>query len=218
MEADFWHERWQNNLTGFHLAEVNPYLKAHWPALQLQPAARVFVPLSGKTLDLLWLAEQGHEVVGIELSPLAVEAFFAENQLPVERSQLGQLELWKSGRISLFCGDFFDLTAEILGHIDAVYDRASLVALPPAMRKKYAAKMTELVPLAPKLLVSLDYDQSKMDGPPFSVSEGEIQDLYQAHYQITLLSAEDVLGNNEKFRKRGLNAMNECIYQLKNLG
>ena len=218
MEADFWHNRWENNLTGFHLDEVNPHLKANWSSLNLNPDSRIFVPLCGKSLDLVWLANQGHQVVGIELSQLAVEAFFAENKLEVERSQVGALELWKSDKISLFCGDFFDLTAEILGQIDAVYDRASLIALPPSMRQEYATKMIELTQSAPKMLITLEYEQSKMDGPPFSVSENEVKALYEAKYTVNQLSAQDVLGDNEKFREKGLDYMNECIYQLTRIG
>ena len=218
MEADFWHNRWENNLTGFHLNEVNPYLKESWPTLSLNPDSRVFVPLCGKSLDLIWLAEQGHQVIGIELSQLAVEAFFTENKLNVERSQVGTLELWKSENISLFCGDFFELTAEILGQIDAVYDRASLIALPLAMRQEYADKLTELTQSASKLLITLEYEQSKMDGPPFSVSEKEIKALYEANYHVNQLSAQDVLGDNEKFRVKGLEYMNECVYQLSTIG
>ena len=179
--------------------------------MNLPAGSRVFVPLCGKSLDLIWLAEQGHQVVGVELSPLAAEAFFSENKLIVERQQVGDLELWQSEKISLFCGDFFALTTEILGQVDAVYDRASLIALPPAMRQDYAEKMAELAQSAPKLLVTLEYDQSKMDGPPFSVSEDEVQTLYQAKYQVKQLMAQDVLGDNEKFREKGLDFMNECI-------
>lgn len=214
MEADFWHNRWENNLTGFHLNEVNPYLKANWSALNLKSDSRIFVPLCGKSLDLMWLAEQGHQVIGCELSELAVEAFFSENKLAVERSQIGDLELWQSEKISIFCGDIFNLTAELLGKIDAVYDRASLIALPPTMRQDYAAKMSELAQTAPKLLITLEYEQSKMDGPPFSVSVNEVNALYDTKYQVKQLSAQDVLGNNEKFREKGLDYMNECIYQL----
>ncbi len=214
MEADFWHNRWENNLTGFHLDEVNPHLKENWPVLNLKPGARVFVPLCGKSLDLIWLADQGFEVVGIELSSLAVKAFFAENNLTADLTHVAGLEYWQSEKISLFCGDYFALTTEILGPVDAVYDRASLIALPPAMRQDYAAKLTELAQSAPKLLVTLEYDQSKMSGPPFSVSEDEVRALYQANYQVNQLSAQDVLGDNEKFREKGLNFMSECIYKL----
>ncbi len=214
MEADFWHNRWENNLTGFHLNEVNPHLKANWPSLNLKPGARIFVPLCGKTLDLIWLADQSYQVVGVELSSLAVEAFFVENEIKAERSQVAGLELWQSDKISLFCGDFFDLTPEILGKIDAVYDRASLIALPPAMREDYAVKLTELAQSAPKLLVTLEYDQSKMGGPPFSVSETEVKSLYQANYKVTQLSAQDVLDDNARFREKGIEYLNECIYKL----
>lgn len=214
MEEDFWHDRWENNLTGFHLNEVNPYLKENWASLNLKPGARVFVPLCGKSLDLIWLADQGFDVVGIELSPLAVDAFFDENNLTAKSTQVAGLECRQSENITLFCGDFFALTTEILGQIDAVYDRASLVALPTAMRQDYAAKLTEITQSAPKLLVTLEYDQSKMGGPPFSVSEDEVRALYQDNYQVKLVTAQDVLGNNEKFREKGLSAMDECIYQL----
>ncbi len=217
MEADFWHNRWENNLTGFHLSEINPLLKGNWPKLEIKAGARVFVPLCGKTLDLIWLANQGYQVVGSELSSLAVEAFFAENKLIATKSKIDGFELWQSENIRLFCGDFFDLTAEILGQVDAVYDRASLIALPPAMRQDYAAKMTELAQSAPKLLVTLEYDQSKMDGPPFSVSESEVKALYQANYQVKQLTAQDVLGDNENFRAKGLSYLNECIYQLETI-
>ena len=218
MEADFWHNRWENNLTGFHLNEVNPHLKANWSVLNLESNSRIFVPLCGKSLDLIWIAEQGHQVIGCELSELAVEAFFSENKLTVERSQIGNLELWESEKISIFCGDIFNLTPELLGEIDAVYDRASLIALPPAMRQDYATKMSELTQSAPKLLITLEYEQSKMDGPPFSVSENEVNALYEDKYKVKQLSAQDVLGDNEKFREKGLDYMNECIYQLSVLG
>jgi len=214
MEADFWHDRWENNLTGFHLDEVNQYLKESWPLLNLQPGARVFVPLCGKSLDLIWLAEQGYEVTGIELSPLAVKAFFAENHLNVEKTTIRGIECWQSGNIRLFCGNFFSLTAEILGQVDAVFDRASLVALPRAMRQDYAARLTEITQSAPKLLVTLEYEQEKMDGPPFSVSEDEVNSLYQTNYAVKRLSAQDVLGDNERFRSRGLDYMNESTYLL----
>lgn len=218
MEADFWHNRWENNLTGFHLDEVNPNLTTNWTSLTLPENSRVFVPLCGKSVDLVWLAEHGHNVVGVELSQLAADAFFAENNLKVERRKVGKLELWQSERISIFCGDIFDLDTETLGHIDVVYDRASLIALPPAMRQEYAEKLQKLAQSAPILLVTLEYEQEKMGGPPFSVSESEINTLYNAHYQVKPLSAQDVLGDNERFREKGLDYLNENTYLLETVG
>lgn len=214
MKAEFWHDRWENNLTGFHLDEVNPYLKQFWHQLNLKPGARIFVPLCGKSIDLLWLAEQGHTVIGVELSPLAVEAFFAENSLEAEHRQQGDFEVWQSGSITIYCGDFFSLTQDNLGDIDAVYDRASLVALPAGMRQDYAQKLAALCPAAPRLLVALEYEQSKMDGPPFSVPEAEITALYGNDFEINPLLRQDMLGANEKFRTRGLDYLEETIYLL----
>lgn len=214
MDASFWDNRWQNNLIGFHLKEVNPYLKEYWASLNLKQGARVFVPLCGKSLDLIWLADQGYDVVGIELSRLAVEAFFSENDLNVKRTQIAELEYWQSEKISLFCGDFFSLNTKILGHVDAIYDRAALIALPLVMRQEYAAKLIELGQTAPNLLVTLEYEQSKMHGPPFSVSESEVQSLYQANYFVKQLSAQNVLSDNINFREKGLDFLNECIYKL----
>ena len=214
MKADFWHNRWENELTGFHLDEVNPHLKANWSFLKLEQNSRIFVPLCGKTLDLIWLAEQGFQVVGVELSALAAEAFFTENNLAVKKSQVDGFILWQSEKISLFCGDFFNLSTKILGEVDAVYDRASLIALPPAMRQDYATMLMDLTPSASKLLITLEYDQSKMDGPPFSVSQSEVEALYQARYEIQQHVAQDVLDENERFRQKGLDFMNECVYQL----
>jgi len=214
VEADFWHNRWENELTGFHLNEVNPHLKANWSLLKLEKNSRIFVPLCGKTLDLIWLAEQGFQVVGVELSALAAEAFFTENNLAVKKSQLADFTLWQSENISLFCGDFFNLSTHILGKVDAVYDRASLIALPPAMRQDYASRLMDLSPSASKLLITLEYQQSKMEGPPFSVSQSEVEALYQEHYEVKQHVAQDVLDENERFRQKGLDFMNECVYQL----
>lgn len=214
MEADFWHNRWENELTGFHLDEVNPHLKANWSLLKLDKNARIFVPLCGKTLDLIWLAEHGFQVVGVELSVLAAEAFFAENNLVAQQSQVDGFTLWQSENISIFCGDFFNLSTNILGKVDAVYDRASLIALPPAMRQDYATKLMDLTQSASKLLITLEYDQSKMDGPPFSVSKSEVETLYQELYEVKQHVAQDVLDENERFRQKGLDFMNECVYQL----
>ena len=214
MEEEFWHERWENNLIGFHLDEVNQYLIQSWPLLNLKAGATVFVPLCGKSRDITWLSEQGFNVIGIELSPLAVKSYFAENHLNVEKTHIGGIDCWQAGNIHIYCGNFFDMTAKILGKVDAVYDRASLIALPPAMRQDYARHLTKITAPAPKLLVTLEYEQDKMDGPPFSVTEEEVGALYQANYQIKQLSAQDVLGSNEKFRSRGLDYMKECTYLL----
>ncbi|MGD8577412.1 MAG: thiopurine S-methyltransferase [Thiohalophilus sp.] len=215
MEPDFWHERWENNLIGFHSNEVNPYLRTHWSKLSLEPAARVLVPLCGKSLDLIWLAEQGYQVVGVELSPIAVKDFFAEHHIKATRIEDARCDIWKSPGITLLCGDLFALTTEDIGHIDAVYDRASLIALPPAMRRRYVTALERLVPgSAPHLLITLDYDPQQMDGPPFAVSEAEVLNLYSSRHHVDMLESVDVLAQNERFRERGLEWLSEAVFRL----
>lgn len=216
MEPDFWHNRWENNLIGFHLDEVNPYLIQHWPAVGARPENRVLVPLCGKSLDLLWLAEQGHEVIAVEISPIAVKDFFAENHLQAKCIRGARFNVWESGRIKLLCGDVFELTAADVGRIDVVYDRAALIALPPEMRRCYVRMINRLVPAeAPHLLISLDYEQDRMDGPPFAVSDAEIKELYGERFQIDCLQSDEVLDQNERFRELGLSWLKESVYLLR---
>ena len=214
VEPDFWHQRWQDNLTGFHQSEVNPCLEKYWPQLQLAQDEQVFVPLCGKSLDMLWLRERC-EVLGVELSPVAVEAFFAENSLQHERSAQGAFQVCTAQRLRLLCGDFFDLQPDQLQQVRAVYDRASLIALPAAMRPRFAEHLTQLLPAGVRvLLVTLDYAQAQMDGPPFAVSAQEVQDLFAANWSIEQLHETDILAREPRFRERGLSFMTENCYLL----
>ena len=143
MKPEFWKDRWARGETGWHQDEVEPGLVAHLGGLA---PTRVLVPLCGKSLDLAWLSSQGHEVIGIELSEIAVRAFFAEHALPVSESRRGAFTAFSSGTVTILLGDFFDLRPEDLGGtIGALYDRAALIALPAEMRARYARKITELV-------------------------------------------------------------------------
>ena len=141
MQPEFWQDRWASNQIGFHQREVNPYLQRHWPVLGLPVVVKVLVPLCGKSLDLLWLAGQGHQVLGIELSQTAVEDFFSEQQLAPEVSDAGAFKVYRAGAIELWCGDFFALTARDVADCAALYDRAALIALPPPMRERYGAHL-----------------------------------------------------------------------------
>jgi len=189
MHHDFWHQRWQNQQIGFHLNEVNPFLLAHFQALKLQPGQRILVPLCGKTLDIHWLLTQGLQVVGVELSALAVDALFAELNLVPEITQAGALKHYRTAQLAVFQGDFFALDQSLLGPVDAVYDRAALIALPNEMRRQYCQHLINLTHTAPQLLISFAYDQSLVPGPPFSVSQEEVGTHYQADYQCTILGS-----------------------------
>ena len=192
MEPDFWRRRWADNEIGFHESEVNALLKDHLPALQLTPGARVFVPLCGKSHDLTWLLAQGFEVVGCELSELAVRQFFEEQDLAPAVHTEGGLTCYRVGALQIWQGDIFALPLAALGRVDAIYDRAALIALPVPLRERYARLLAELP--VPQLLITLIYDQSQMDGPPFSVDEAELERLYGGRRQIHALAGRAVEG------------------------
>ena len=175
----------------------------------------VFVPLCGKSLDMLWLRKR-HPVLGVELSPIAVSAFFAENGLVAERREESGFLVYEADGLQLLCGDFFNLQPEQLQHVRGVYDRASLTALPPDLRTRYVASLSDLLPgSVPMLLVTMEYEQQQMQGPPFAVHEKEIHDLFAEGWSVQVLYVENILANEPRFRERGLSRLSEKIYLLK---
>ena len=193
MEAAFWHERWSKNQIGFHESAVNPLLVAHSGALGLGPGAHVLVPLCGMSLDIDWLLEQGCRVTGVELSSLAIERLFARLGLQPVVATEGALECWRADGLAVFVGDFFLLPHAAIGQVDAVYDRAALIALPPQMRQRYATHLDRVADGAPQLLVTLQYDQAQVAGPPFCVDEQELRRLY-GNRTRSLLSSQVIAG------------------------
>ncbi len=194
MEPDFWHQKWEANVIGFHKDEANPLLVSNIEALVLSADSRVFVPLCGKTLDIAWLLSQGHRVVGVELSAIAVNQLFEGLQLEPSIIEKGKLTRYSADNIDIYVGDIFDLTKMELSDVDAIYDRAAFVALPADMRKRYSRHLITITDSAPQLLVTFEYDQSVMKGPPFSTTNLEINQHYQDVYDLTLLTTEVVEG------------------------
>lgn len=215
MEHEFWQARWEQDQIGFHLAQVNPYLQRQWPGLSLPAQARVLVPLCGKSLDLAWLAAQGQQVLGIELAQKAVEAFFIEHRLQPRVREQGAFRIYQAGPLELWCGDFFALTAADVADCVALYDRAALIALPPALRRRYAEHLLRILPPACQgLLITLDYDQSRLDGPPFAVADEEVRLLLAPRWDVQLVETRDVLGESWKFLQRGVPRLEETVYRL----
>lgn len=194
MDPSFWHQRWEKNEIAFHESTANPLLVEHFRELGVAKGSRIFVPLCGKTLDMSWLLSNGYRVAGAELSRLAIEQLFRELSQRPAISAIGQVERWSAPQLDVFVGDIFALSGERLGPVDAVYDRAALVAFPAEMRNRYAAHLATMTGKAPQLLICYEYDQRMMDGPPFSVSNEEVTRQYAAHYDLTLLASREVSG------------------------
>ena len=194
MEADYWHKKWAEKDIGFHEGTVNSSLAAYLDQLELPPGARIFVPLCGKTRDIAWLLAHGYRVVGVELSPVAVSELLNELELAYTEQSIGELQRFTATNLVVWQGDFFALTKEMLGQVDAVYDRAALVALASPRRDQYTAHLRSLAESEPQLLVTYEYDQSAFTGPPFAISDAEVNKHYERDYQIKLLARETIDG------------------------
>ena len=218
MHEEFWQARWARNEIGFHLQEVNPYLQAHWPSLGLAAGSEVLVPLCGKSLDMPWLAAQGCRVLGVELAERAVADFFAEQGLAAQVSADGALQRHQAAGIALLQGDLFAVTPAQTAGCRGYYDRAALIALPSELRPRYVAHVRELLPSGCRgLLVTIDYPQAQMDGPPFAVGDAEVRALYGADWRVELVQEDEVLRQNWRFLERGLTSLVERVYRLERL-
>lgn len=211
MDKDFWHQRWQRNEIGFHRDSVHPALEEHWSAVSRGESRPVLVPLCGKSLDMLWLAGQGYPVVGVELDRGAVETFFEEAGLAPEIDETGPLPSFSAGGVTVFAGDFFEFDRP--GKYGLVYDRAALIALPPEIRPRYLRHLASLLaPGAKGLLITLEYPQSRMQGPPFSVMPDELAD--DSKFEFQCLTRSDELATHPRFAAKGLPWLNEVTYAL----
>ena len=193
MKHEFWHDKWQKNEIGFHLNQPHSLLVKYIDSLNLEKKNRIFLPLCGKSLDIHWLLAQGYHLIGIDLSPIAIEELMAELAIPFTERKLEKLTHYHHPQIDLFVGDFFELTSSNIGKIDAIYDRAALVALPEEMRTDYAQHLMQISNQATQLLISFEYDQSVMAGPPFSISPQQLKDYYSKQYQLQLLDSQTEL-------------------------
>jgi thiopurine S-methyltransferase len=215
MQPEFWHERWRTGQIGFHQSAVDRSLRRHWSVLKQGRGSRVFVPLCGKSLDMLWLREQGHSVVGVDLSATALEAFCMENGVPARRRVRSDFDVFEAPSLQLFRGDFFALTPALLGNVSAVYDRAALISWTQELRAPYVEHVAGLLSSGTQmLLIALEYPQSQMSGPPFSLKSEEVEDLYSRHFRIRKIARQDILANEARLRARGLTELFEVTYHL----
>ena len=215
MEREFWLERWQSNQIGFHRSDTNPLLVKYWPSAGVTKGSAVFVPLCGKSLDMRYLAGLGHPVVGVELSSAAIEAYFEEAGQTADRVDWFYGSCFKGADTTVYCGDFFDIsTVDILG-VRGVYDRGALVALPPTLRARYVDHLLRVIPEhAHVLLITLEYDQTKIDGPPFSVPRDEVEALFGGRARVEHLASITTRDLPPKFRAGGIEEAGEAVYRI----
>ena len=210
-----WLERWEENAIGWHHQEFNPHLLGFWEHLNVTPGAQVLVPLCGKSRDLVWLSGHGYRTLGVELSPIAVKAFFREQELTPHVEAQGSFDRWEADQYEILCGDIFELDRANAASVAAVYDRASLVALNLDQRRHYAKLLKWILPAGCSiLLVAMEYPQQEMEGPPYSVGEAEIRKLYAPEYSISLLHSLDLLKDTARYSNRGLSYLWERVYLL----
>ena len=211
MDATFWNQRWARNDIGFHEGRVNARLVKYFDGLSLTKNGRVFVPLCGKTVDIAWLLANGYRVAGAEYSELAIEQLFSELNVQPAISSVGALTHWSAKNIDIFIGDVFDVSREILGPVDAIYDRGALVALPDETRRRYTAHLTGISNNAPQLLITCTYDPAKRKGSPFPVSNAEVERHYGDSYELTLAESEPIPGG-----LKGKTPANAHVWLLRN--
>jgi thiopurine S-methyltransferase len=216
MNPDFWHERWKQGQHGFHQPDVNPALVEHWSRLGVGTSERVFVPLCGKSLDMWWLRDRGHSVLGVELSPIAVRDFFREAGVEPNAGHEGRFAVLEAERIRILVGDFFELREEDLSNVRGVYDRAALVALPPNLRLAYAQALAEKLsrPVS-MLLLAFESSTPEIAGPPFSVTEEEVRELYQRAFDVEVLHRGPFVEPPPNLRARGHETAADVVYAIR---
>jgi thiopurine S-methyltransferase len=214
-DKTFWLNKWQNNEIGFHLETVHPLLERFWPSLNAPKNARVFVPLCGKTLDMDWLLQQGHQVFGVELSSQAIEAFFKNNQLVAETKKCHAFTLYQAADLSIYNGGFFQLSTLHLGRIDYIYDRAALIAMPNEKRQAYVKQLKHLSHANTQiLLISLEHESTQFVGPPFSLSKTDIKALFSPWHVKQIYTNKALLEERSSLKKQGLTTVTHTVYLI----
>jgi len=216
MKKDFWIEKWQNNQIGFHQDFTHPLLIEYINKLGISIGDTIFVPLCGKSIDMLWLNNQGFNVIGIELSDLAIEQFFAENKLEYVKSTDKLFDVYSYENITIYQGDFFALAPKHTIDVKAIYDRAALIALPGGLVEKYVEHMYALMPKnTSELLITLELQRATdVLGPPFSSPDKKVHDLFASFTSIKLLQMDDIVQKEEAFKKQGCEYVYERVYLI----
>lgn len=218
MDREFWLERWESGQIGFHQPAANSSLKQYWPELEVPPEQGVLVPLCGKSLDMRWLEACGHDVWAVELSATAIEAYFAEGgETPSYKApESGELlARYRGAKTTIYQGDYLQLSTPLVRGVGAVFDRGALVALPHEQRAHYADHIQRIIPeQAVILLITLEYDQTQVNGPPFNVDETEVRALYGDRCRVELLDRAALNDLPQKFNEAAVAEVSQCVYRI----
>jgi thiopurine S-methyltransferase len=211
-----WLKFWENNETNWHGDKITQELVEYFELFELEPRDKVFVPLCGKSLDMLYIMNQGFSVVGVEISEIGVRQFFSENNLAYKITKVDDFDLYSTENLEIYCGDFFALTSKHLNNVKSVFDRKSLIALEPEVRQKYVKHLNDIISLGARiLLVTLQYPQYQMSGPPFSVDKSEVESLFSMAFESRELRSFNDIENESKLTRAGVNYINNAAYYLR---
>lgn len=208
---DFWLKKWEINDIFFHRKEVNPDIIEYFPKLNLQANSRVFVPLCGKSKDMTWLLSAGYSVIGNELSSIACETFFAEQNVVPNITEQGSFVEYQYTNIKLLCGDFFKLTSSEVGQIDAVYDSKALIALPPDLRKKYIDHLVHLSNRMTKYFVIILETEDKIQSPPYPLTSMDVKELFGSNFEFKIAKSSPLTRLSDHLIKKGYKNVTETI-------
>jgi len=210
-----WISRWERNRIGWHTDKVNSQLIEYLDELKLSSQEAIFVPLCGKSLDMNYLIQKNFKVIGVEISELAIQQFFEENNLSYTISKEEELKVYEGDRIKIYCGDFFDLQSKHLDNVKAVYDRASLIALDDELRQKYVKHLNDIINLDVRiLLLTLNYPQHQRIGPPFAVSKFEVNQLFKSSFDCQELYCIDDSENEPMFQNLEVDFVEKAVHLL----
>jgi thiopurine S-methyltransferase len=211
-----WLKFWENNETNWHGDKITQELVEYFELFELEPRDKVFVPLCGKSLDMLYIMNQGFSVVGVEISEIGVRQFFSENNLAYKITKVDDFDLYSTENLEIYCGDFFALTSKHLNNVKSVFDRKSLIALEPEVRQKYVKHLNDIISLGARiLLVTLQYPQYQMSGPPFSVDKSEVESLFSMAFESRELRSFNDIENESKLTRAGVDYINNAAYYLR---
>jgi thiopurine S-methyltransferase len=211
-----WLKFWENNETNWHGYKITQELVEYFELFELEPRDKVFVPLCGKSLDMLYIMNQGFSVVGVEISEIGVRQFFSENNLAYKITKVDDFDLYSTENLEIYCGDFFALTSKHLNNVKSVFDRKSLIALEPEVRQKYVKHLNDIISLGARiLLVTLQYPQYQMSGPPFSVDKSEVESLFSMAFESRELRSFNDIENESKLTRAGVDYINNAAYYLR---